>query len=506
MPNQEAEHPISSVINKAWGQAAAFSIGSICLSVGQIAMAPLLTRRLSVSQYGTYEILLASYLAMRTLLLLPLSSALVYGLCKYSHTDDERKGLLGTMSLLSLLISAMFVIGGIGIPQWPSWFIHSESNLTTVGLIILFSLGLETSIQLGLGGLRAAQQPVLYGLVATSQLFGTLALTAVFLGFYNLGLEGVFGSFLAGNLLANVVLIPVMSSRISKKFNWTSLKPMIILAMTLVPVSLANLILSISDRYFLNSFSSLAILGVYGLAYKIGSGASMLVAVPFSTAWPAIIFSEKESDRIGELVSRAALYLWGIGMLSTVMVSSAAKPLLLLFGGQNFLPGVYLIPIISTGGLLFGVTGILLSSVVAQGRWRWNMMAMLVVSALVLILNALLIPNQGMFGAALATLLAYLFGLALSVLLARRFVTLNYEISKWVKISISGVIAIFIGKQMEDLSMISFLNAGGATLVSAIVYGVLLRIWGVIPPRVWDTALSRSFYHKLFPSSRAPKM
>jgi O-antigen/teichoic acid export membrane protein len=505
MPNREEEHPVSSVINNAWGQAAAFSIGSICLSVGQIAMAPLLTRRLSVSQYGTYEILLASYIAMRTLLLLPLSSALIYGLCKYSHTDDERKGLLGTMSLLSLLISAMFVILGISIPQWPSWFIHSESNLTTVGLFILFSLGLETSIQLGLGGLRAAQQPVLYGLVAISQLFGTLAMTAVFLGFYNLGLEGVFGSFLAGNLLAIVVLIPVMSSRISKRFNWVSLRPMMILAMTLVPVSLANLILSISDRYFLNSFSSLAILGVYGLSYKIGSGASMLVAVPFATAWPAIIFSEKESDRIGELVSRAALYLWGIGMLSTVMVSSAAKPLLLLFGGQNFLPGAYLIPIISTGGLLFGVTGILLSSVVAQGRLRWNMIAMLVVSALVLILNALLIPNQGMLGAALATILAYLFGLVLSVLLARRFVTLNYEISKWIKIAISGLIAIFFGKLMEDLSMISIVNVVGATLVSAFVYSVLLRIWKVIPPRAWNTALSRSYYHKLFPSSGTPK-
>lgn len=505
MTNQEEEHPVSSVINRAWGQAAAFSIGSICLSVGQIAMAPLLTRRLSVSQYGTYEILLASYIAMRTLLLIPLSSALVYGLCKYSQTEDERKGLLGTMSLLSLLISAAFVMAGISIPQWPSWFIHSENNLTTVGFFILFSLGLETSIQLGLGGLRAAQQPVLYGLVAISQLMGTLALTAVFLGVYNLGLEGVFGSFLAGNLLANIVLIPVMSGRISKRFNWVSLKPMMILAMTLVPVSLANLILSISDRYFLNSFSSLAILGIYGLAYKIGSGASMLVAIPFATAWPAIIYSENESDRIGELVSRAALYLWGIGMLFIVMVSSAAEPLMLLFGGQNFLSGAYLIPMISTGGLLFGVTGVLLSSVVAQGRLHWNMMAMLVVSSLVLILNALLIPNQGMFGAALATLLAYLFGLVLSVLLARRFVTLNYEVSKWVRISISGLIAIFFGKLMEDISRLSFLNAAGASLVSAGAYITLLRIWGVIPPRAWDTALLRSYYHQVFPSSETPK-
>jgi len=499
------EQPISSVIKKAWGHAAVFVIGTVCLSVGQIAMAPLLTRRLSVSQYGTYEILLASYIAMRALLLLPLSSALVYGLCKHSHTDDERRGLLGTMSLLSLLISAIFIIAGISIPQWPSWFIHSESNLTTVGLFILLSLGFETSIQLGLGGLRAAQQPVLYGLVALSQLVGTLALTAGFVGVYNLGLEGVFGSFLAGNLLANVVLIFVMRSRISKRFNWGSLKPVMIFAITLVPMNLANLILSISDRYFLNSFCSLEILGVYGLSYKIGSGASMLVAVPFVTAWPAIIFSEKNSIRIGELASKAALYLWGIGMLFTVMVSSAAKPLLLLFGGSNFLPGAYLIPIISTGGLLFGVTGVLMTSVVTQGHLRWNMIVMLVISSLALMLNTLLIPTQGMFGAALATILAYLFGLALSVLLAGRVLTLNYEISKWLKIFISGLIATFFGKLMEDISLISFVNVLAAALVSAVVYGALLRSLGVIPKRAWRTVLSRSNCPAIFSSYRSSK-
>jgi len=53
--------------------------------------------------------------------------------------------------------------------------------------------------------------------------------------------------------------------------------------------------------------------------------------------------------------------------------------------------------------------------------------------------------------------------------------------------------------------MISFINAVGASLVSAVVYIALLRIWGVIPPRAWDTSLSRSYYHKIFPWSGAQR-
>ena len=53
-------------------------------------------------------------------------------------------------------------------------------------------------------------------------------------------------------------------------------------------------------------------------------------------------------------------------------------------------------------------------------------------------------------------------------------------------------------KLMEDLSLLSFVNALGASLVSAVVYGVLLRICGVIPHQIWVTVRSGAKHTKLF--------
>jgi O-antigen/teichoic acid export membrane protein len=282
-----------------------------------------------------------------------------------------------------------------------------------------------------------------------------------------------------------------MWNRVSGKFNWIHIKPVMIFAMTLVPTTLANLILSISDRYFINSFWDLTTVGVYGLTYKIGSGVSMLIAMPFVTAWPALIFSEKDSNKIGEFVSKAAFSLWMIGMFFVVIGSTSAKPLLLLFGGNRFLPGANLIPLISLGGLLFGVTGLIMTSIVATGLLHWNMITMLAVSGVNLIFNILLIPTYGMIGAALSTIFSYTVGFFISIVLAQKIIPLKVDILKWTKIIVGGLIALFCGRLFTEISHYQMLNIFAATSIAAGVYVLSLTLFRLLPAAFYDPALIR---------------
>jgi O-antigen/teichoic acid export membrane protein len=353
-------------------------------------------------------------------------------------------------------------------------------------------------VQMALGSLRAALKPVLYGVVALNQFITTLVLIILLIGVYDFGLQGVFGSFLLANLATNILLIPIMRRRISWRFNWEAAKPVINFAITLIPLSLASLVLSSSDRYFLNYFSGLATLGVYGLTYRIGNGAAMLVAVPFTTAWPATIYAEKDSKRIGELVSEAALSLLTVGLLFIVMVSSASKPLLLLFGGNNYIEGANLIPMIAAGAIFFAEAGIFFTALVAHGFLRRQMYSLLGVSALALALNSFFIPTYGIVGAALATLLTYTLALGLSVLMAGRVVPLNCQISKRIKILLSAVVAIILGKLMQDSSASVVVNLLSASLISVLTYVFLLVIFRIIRLREWNLLKLRQSYAKLF--------
>jgi O-antigen/teichoic acid export membrane protein len=486
MPATEASS--SLVIRQAWGHAAIYAIGSLFLGVGQIAIAPLLIRRLSLADLGTYELFVALYVAGRSILLLSLSSALVYGYCRLCETEAARKGMVGTAVLLSVGCSVGLGAIGMALPGWPTWIMQTGGDVNAIGRVVILGLCLESVVQIGLAALRASQRPAMYGVIALVQLASTLTLVWVLVGVWHWGVQGVFDAFFLGNVPAAIALLPALRGRVTLRFSWTTAKKLLGFALTLVPVNVALLVIGISDRYFLRYSWDLPTVAVYALSYKLGSAAPQMISMPFLMAWPSFVYAGTSTPRTGQLVGSAALYLFAAGMLLVVMVSASARPLIMLFGGATFLAGVPVLPIVAVGVLLGGVMNIVMSAVVASGRFLWNMTALLVVSAIVLGLNALLIPAYGMLGAAAATLLGYALGAAASVVLARRLVVLDLQAFKWIKVSIGALMALLVGRELDDVSRWPALSLCATTAVSAVVYGGLLFVSGVIPRQWWGLA------------------
>lgn len=478
----------SLVIRNAWGHAAIYAIGSLFLGVGQIAIAPLLISRLSLAHFGTYELFLAVYVAGRTVLLLPMANAVLYGYCRLCETDDEKRSIVGTAIVLAACCSAVLGAFALLVPGWPAWLLRTGGDVNAIGRVLVFGLCLESFVQIGLAVLRASQRPAMYGVIALVQLVSTLSLVGVFVGGFRWGVHGVFEAFFLGNVPAVIALVPALRGSVAMGVRWARAKWMMGFALTLIPVNVALLVIGISDRYFLRYYWDLPTVGVYALSYKLGSAAPQMIAMPFLMAWPAFVFAGASARRTGQLVSNAALYLWMAGLLLVVMVSSAARPLIMLFGGPSFLAGVPLMPIVALGVLLGGVMNIVMSAVVASGRFLWNMTALLAVSAALVGLNLLLIPPYGMLGAAVATLAGYALGAAASVLLARRLVVLDLQAVKWVKVSIGAVIALLAGRAFDGVSPWPVVSIGAAAAVSAGVYAGILALSGVLPKDWWNAA------------------
>jgi peptidoglycan biosynthesis protein MviN/MurJ (putative lipid II flippase) len=131
---------------------------------------------------------------------------------------------------------------------------------------------------------------------------------------------------------------------------------------------------------------------------------------------------------------------------------------------------------------------VVMSAVVAAGRFVWNMTALLIASTVLLALNVLLIPAYGMLGAAVATLVGYALGAAASVLLARRLVVLDLQAFTWAKISGAALIAWLVGRGLDDVSRWPCLNLCATTAVSGGLYACLLASSGVVPKDLWGLA------------------
>ncbi|MGE5199083.1 MAG: lipopolysaccharide biosynthesis protein, partial [Rhodospirillaceae bacterium] len=289
MPTTQA--PSSVVIRKAWSHAAVYAVGSLFLGVGQIAIAPLLISRLSLAEFGTYELFLALYVAGRSVLLLPLASSILYGYCRLCQTDEERRRLVGTAVQLAAGGAVGLCAVALALPGWPAWLLRTGPDANAIGRVVVFGLCLESVVQVGLAVLRASQRPAWYGVIALVQLVSTLTLVAVFVGVFHRGVQGVFDAFFVGNVPAAIALVPVLRGKVSPKFNWTSARWLTLFALTVVPVNLALLVISVSDRYFLRYYWDLPTVGVYALSYKLGSAAPQMIAMPFLMAWPAFVLT-----------------------------------------------------------------------------------------------------------------------------------------------------------------------------------------------------------------------
>lgn len=476
-----------TIIGKAWRQSVVYAAGTFLLGVGQIALAPLLTRNLSVAEYGSYEVLLVTYFVLKTLLVIPLSSALVYGQCKCCGTPEERKDLLSTVSLISAMLAAAFMLCGILAPRWPSLLVGAGSAASASGAIIFLALALDVFVQLGLGAFRAAEQPFHYGVAALIQLTGTLLLSGAFVGRFSMGARGVFDAMAASNLFADIFIFVALAlgDRFSFRLDWARAKPVLVFALTLVPMHAANLVSSVSDRYFLRSYWDLRTVGVYALSYRIGSGISTLVVLPFLTAWPALIYAEKDPAAIGGYVGKAASNLWMAGMFFVAVGAAAARPLLLFLGGGKlkFLPAAEIVPIVSLGALLYGVMQVFLSLAVARGRIYLNMKVLVAAAAAALVFNALLIPAYGMYGAALATVLSYGTGAALAYINVSRLgpARLFFETRKALASLACGLLGAAAGRSIDGVSASRPLNFLLVVLLSSAVYISAVKMTGLMP-------------------------
>jgi O-antigen/teichoic acid export membrane protein len=133
-----------------------------------------------------------------------------------------------------------------------------------------------------------------------------------------------------------------------------------------------------------------------------------------STLW-----SREEYDRISALAARATRYTLVLTVLLALGIAALADPFVRLYFGSEFTVASTAILLLLPGALGFAVARPVFAIGQGSGRLRLLIAATGTAALLNLVLNLLLIPRYGMFGAAIATSVGYGSMLALHVAAAR---------------------------------------------------------------------------------------
>lgn len=207
------------------------------------------------------------------------------------------------------------------------------------------------------------------------------------------------------------------------------LKELLKIGIPLVPSALLLMLLTWADRYILNLYVGLAIVGIYTVGYKFSELINNFIINPFGQALSPVLFKQfaQSRDEYKRTMSRVLKYYWVI--VSGIMIAYfvVLREFFHFFIGAKYVEGYNIIAIVLFGIILWGATNYLGATIVMKEKTGKMFLFTSISVFLNIGLNFVLIPKYGMYGAAIATLLSYILQFIVIFAYSQRLVFITYD-------------------------------------------------------------------------------
>lgn len=187
-------------------------------------------------------------------------------------------------------------------------------------------------------------------------------------------------------------------------FNQEKLKQLLRYSMPLVPAAIAYVVLSLTDRIFITYFLDKGQLGIYSVGFKFSVAISIIISGFTMALGPLIYQRFKVKDVSREL---SVLFNWFvvIGLFLVVVMSIFAEETIILFTQKPFYDASDVLPMLYLS-VWFSGLAMFSPGMNLMNKTKWIGIVVLVSAGLNVLLNSYFVPNYGIKGAALSTLIS----------------------------------------------------------------------------------------------------
>lgn len=472
-----------------------YTAGIIIGKIASFVMLPVYTRFLTPADYGVLELLgmTIDVIGMIT------SVGIVAGVFKFYSEDESQTGKNAVISTAALsavgLAGATCLFGFFLSPVLTETMFGPQGNPLYLRLYFLIYF-IQTFEYLPFLLIRAENRSVLFVTLNAAKLVATLSLNILFVVYLRMGIEGVLISTILATSASALALSAYMIARVGLRFSTDKFRQMLRFGSAIVPWAVANFILVFSDRFFLNHYLDTTAVGIYSLAYKFAFLLSILAYSPFETVWAAQRFEIAKRPDAQEVFARVFLYLNVVLGVLALVLCLFIRDFLSVMSSPAFLPAYKLVPLLISAQVIFVWAAYWSTGIYISGRTRVMASGSLFVVAITLLLNFLLIPKLGGFGAAWATLGAYAARFSWIYFFSQRYYPIRYSWSELAKLY--GVFGVAVALTFAYRPATMAASLAWSTIILIISVGVAYA--AVLGPD--DRARLKSL---LYPSDSASK-
>ena len=196
-------------------------------------------------------------------------------------------------------------------------------------------------------------------------------------------------------------------------------------------IFILNLVISIYvnlDSVMLGFLKNEESVGYYAAATRLTKAILGIVSSSGAVLLPRFsnMITNGQKEEFQLLANKAASFTIALSLPMSVGLIFMAAPIIHIFCGNGFEPSILTLKLVAPIVLFIGLSGIIgMQILYPQGREKYVIISTMVGACINLLINYLLIPQYGQYGAALGTVIAEFMVTVIMILLGRKYLPIN---------------------------------------------------------------------------------
>jgi len=335
-------------------------------------------------------------------------------------------------------------------------------------------LALDAVSVVAFAELRLSHRPWKFVSARIVSIIVNVLMNVVLLSRFKTGPEGVFIASAAASCVALFMVGDVLKEYVRPLFSGQIFKDMIKFGLPFLPAGLGAMAVQVIDRPILLKLTDESTVGIYQANYRLGIFMMLIVSM-FDQAWRPFFMERASKPDAGRVLSRILTYFTVLGIFCVLLLSVLIPELVTYrIAGKTLIHPAYwsglgIVPIVLCGYLFYGMYINFMAPVMISKKTGMLAWVTFLGAAVNIAANFLFIPGYGMYGAAFATLAAYVVMALALYAVGSRCYPLPYEYGRLSYSFFCGILCA-CGIYFSPLFLFKILSAA--------LYPVLLYITG----------------------------
>jgi O-antigen/teichoic acid export membrane protein len=433
-----------------------YGLGDVATSVVSLLLLPIFTSYLTKSDYGVITMLLTIEAVTKIVFRWGVDTAFMR---LYFDCADQaaRQRLASTIFFFLLAVNGSLVIVTLVAADRLGSLLIGPTLTGTAPHGLLVGLTIANTFVAGFyfipyHVLRIGERSTQFIALTFTRSAGTILARLALVIWAHLGVLGIVVADTLVTVFFTAVLSRWFVPLIRPVFSRAVLKDALRFGLPRQPHSVAQQVISVSDRYFLKASGTLSDVGLYSIGASFGLALKLFLSA-FEFAWTPFFLAamrEKDARRIYGTVST---YIVAALVLLTAGLCALAPAVVSLFTTAAFHAAAQVTPWIALGVMFQGLYLVGSIGLVITKRTTRYPISTGIAAVASLAANIVLIPKYGMLGAAWANVIAYATLAAVTSAFSWQVYPIPYEWSRLARIAAAGALSYLAAEWVVPVSV-----------------------------------------------------